>query len=33
LFIAARIAGLPYTTKCSPNRITLAGADALQWLI
>src|SRR3712207_8845390 len=27
LFTAARIAGLPYTTKCSPNRITLAGAE------
>jgi hypothetical protein len=27
-FIAAANARLPYTTKCSPNRITFAGTDA-----
>lgn len=28
LLIDANIAFVPYTTKCSPNRITLPGADA-----
>jgi hypothetical protein len=31
LFIAHRIALPPYTIKCSPNRITLAGADAIDF--
>jgi len=33
LSIAARIAGVPWTTKCSPNRIIFAGADATDFNI
>ena len=31
LSIDAKIALVPYTTKCSPNRITLPGADAMDF--
>jgi hypothetical protein len=31
LLIAQRIAFTPYTTKCSPKRITFPGADALDF--
>jgi len=31
LSIAARIALVPWTTKCSPNRIIFAGADAMDF--
>ena len=33
LSIAARIALVPWTTKCSPNRIIFAGADAIDFNI
>ena len=33
LSIAARIALAPWTTKCSPNRIIFAGADATDFNI
>jgi len=31
LLIAQRITFTPYTTKCSPKRITFPGADALDF--
>jgi hypothetical protein len=31
LFIEHKIALIPYTTKCSPKRITFPGADALDF--
>jgi hypothetical protein len=31
LLIAQRIAFTPYTTKCSPKRITFPGAEALDF--
>ena len=31
LSIAARIALVPWTTKCSPNRIIFAGAEAIDF--
>jgi hypothetical protein len=30
LSMAQRIAFIPYTTKCSPNKITFPGAEALE---
>jgi len=33
LFIAARIALVPWTTKCAPNRIIYPGADAIDFNI
>jgi len=30
LSIAQRIAFIPYTTKCSPKRMTFPGAEALE---
>src|SRR5574338_971560 len=32
LFIAQRMALVPYTTKCSPNKMTLPGAEALDFM-
>src|SRR5437667_11001470 len=32
LFIEQRIAFTPYTTKCSPKRMTFPGADALDFM-
>lgn len=31
LFIEQSIAFCPYTTKCSPNKMTFAGADAIDF--